>query len=143
MAPKRQKALPFSRTVISRAIRSSATSANALPAQNATLALSDGSVSPAPFTPTLTPRSPAPRSPTPPLPTRTRQPRHSWVFCYMPDIDIQTKYYNAITGLEEWRCRYYSTTYIISGSTSGPQRHLEGHHELSRNLARTIQARNI
>jgi BED zinc finger len=61
----------------------------------------------------------------------------------MLDVDMQIKYYNLVTRVEEWRCRYCSTTYATSGSTSGPQGHLEGKHELRRNSARDIQAKNI
>jgi hypothetical protein len=61
----------------------------------------------------------------------------------MPDEDIQTKYYNKITWLEEWRCRYYATVYLTSGSISGPQAHLEKIHEILRNLAQDIQAKNV
>jgi len=61
----------------------------------------------------------------------------------MPDEDMQTKYSNEITRLEEWRCRYCATVYLTSGSTSGPQAHLERIHEILRNSAREIQAKNV
>jgi hAT family C-terminal dimerisation region len=135
---RRQKPLPFSRTVVARATRSNTTSAAEPAAQNATPAPSEGSASPVPSTPT-----PAPREPAPPLPSRQKTLRHSWVFNHMPDADMQTKYYNPITGVEEWRCRYCSATYATSGSTSGPQGHLEGKHDIPRNSVRSIQAKNI
>ena len=48
--------------------------------------------------------TPAPRSPAPPLPTRQKQLQTSWIFNHMPDKDMQTKYINKVTQLEEWRC---------------------------------------
>jgi hypothetical protein len=75
MPPKqarRQKPLPFSRTIITRATRSNTTSAAEPAAQNATLAPSKGSASPALSIPT-----PAPQEPAPPLPSRQKQLRHS------------------------------------------------------------------
>jgi hypothetical protein len=69
---KRQKPLLFSRTIITRATRSNATSAAEPAAQNATPALSEGSASPAPSIPT-----PAPREPAPPLPSRQKALRYS------------------------------------------------------------------
>ncbi len=73
MPPKRQKPLPFQRTAIQRAARSSATSAPTPDAQNATPVPLEASASPAlSATPTPTPRSPAP-----PLAGRPKQLRHS------------------------------------------------------------------
>ncbi len=61
----------------------------------------------------------------------------------MLDEDIQTKYYNEITRLEEWRYQYYLTVYLTSRSTSSPSSHLEKIHDILRNSARDTQVKNI
>ncbi len=56
---------------------------------------------------------------------------------------MQTKYYNEMTRLEEWRCRYYSKTYLTLGSTSGPAAHLEEYHQIPKDSKRNIKALNV
>jgi hypothetical protein len=33
--------------------------------------------------------------------------RYAWLWNYMPSEDPETRYYNKITGVMEWRCAYY------------------------------------
>ena len=61
----------------------------------------------------------------------------------MPDEDMQTKYYNESSGLEEWRCGYCSKTYLTSRSTSGPVGHLKVDHEILKDSQRSTKAQNI
>jgi len=61
----------------------------------------------------------------------------------MPNEDIQTKYHNIISRLEEWRCRYCSKTYVTSRSTSGPVGHLKVDHEIPRDSQRNTKAKNV
>ena len=43
----------------------------------------------------------------------------------MPDKDIETRYYNSITLVEEWRCYYYTTgVFKLTSRTKGPNDHL-------------------
>ncbi len=144
MPQKRQRPLPFQRTIIPRATRSNTPSANqssAPSSQNGTPAPSEASTSAPPLvasTPTPTPRSPAP-----PLPERKKNLRNSWVFNHMPDIDIQTKYHNENTNVEEWRCQYCTKVYALSGRTGAPGRHLEEYHNIPWKSPRDIAVKNI
>jgi len=61
----------------------------------------------------------------------------------MPDHDIQTKYYNIYSNLEEWRCAYCHKTYLTSGSTSAPKAHLIDFHMIPDGSARGVKAMNI
>ena len=135
MPAKRQRPLLFPKTSNLGSTRVSGTSDTTSNPQNDAPALSQA--------PLAAPTPYPPRAPAPPLPQRPKQLRHSWIFRHMPDEDMQTKYYNEITGLEEWRCRYCSTTYLTSGSTSGPSGHLQMAHELLRDAPRDAQATNI
>ena len=139
MAPKRQRPLPFQRTIIQRATRSNTSSAdqsNTPGSQNGTPALSEASRSATPL---------AVSTPTPalPLPERKKILRMSWIFNHMPDSNMQTKYYNEITNVEEWRCRYCSKVYALSGGTGAPGRHLEDYHEISKESPRDTAVKNI
>ena len=144
MPQKRQRPLPFQRTIIPRATRSNTPSANqssAPSSQNGTPAPSEASTSAPPLAAsTLTP---TPRSPAPPLPERKKNLRNSWVFNHMPDIDIQTKYHNENTNVEEWRCRYCTKVYALSGGTGAPGRHLEEYYNIPRESPRDIAVKNI
>lgn len=76
------------------------------------------------------------------------KPRFSWVFKHMPDENIETRYYNEITGKEEWRCRYCPKTYACSGGTGAPSDHLtdpisKKGHGLQRDSAREVKAKNL
>lgn len=48
----------------------------------------------------------------------------------MPDVDIETKYFNS-TDKPEWRCRYCSKRYAINGGTRLIKLHLTGNHGIS------------
>ena len=99
MPLKRQRPLPFQRTVIQRSTRSiTATQDNtlALIPENSAPTLSKAS------TAILATSSPTP-SPTP-LPKRKKPLQNSWVFRHMPDENIQTIYYNESLRLKEWQC---------------------------------------
>ena len=138
MPPQRQRRLQFQRTVVRRTATNLADDSDTPSSQNGT---------PAPSTAVSTPSAastptPAPRPPPPP-PQPKEKLRHSWVFRHMPDEDMQTKYYNEVTKLEEWRCRYYTKTYLTSGSTSGPGNHLEDFHEIPRDSPRDTVVKNI
>jgi hypothetical protein len=61
----------------------------------------------------------------------------------MPDVDIQTKYYNPYSGLEEWRYAYCKKTYLTSRSTSGPKRHLIKYHHIPNESTRGVKVQNI
>ena len=61
----------------------------------------------------------------------------------MPNKDIQTKYYNKTTRLEEWWCCYYLKTYLTLGSTSGLAGHLKEYHKVLRDLKQDIKAKNV
>jgi hypothetical protein len=75
MPAKRQRPLPFQRTVIKRATRSSITTSDNPPSRHSTPAPSDSfTATSIALTPTFTPRA---RSPAPPLPERTKQLRNS------------------------------------------------------------------
>lgn len=69
--------------------------------------------------------------------------RTSWVFRHMPDDEMQMKYYNRHTGLEEWRCAYCEKSYLTSGSTSGPARHLIDFHSIPDGSSRGVKVMNI
>jgi hypothetical protein len=69
--------------------------------------------------------------------------RTSWVFFHMPDDDKQTQYFNDVTGVMEWRCRYCNQVYAISGSVSGPASHLTKKHELPNGSTRSAKAANV
>src|SRR6266536_5282006 len=61
----------------------------------------------------------------------------------MPDHDIQTKYYNIYSNLEEWRCAYCHKTYLTSRSTSAPKAHLIDFYMIPDGSARGVKAMNI
>ena len=93
-AAKKQKILPFSRTVITRLAR-----------ETVVLDGEESSAGPSGSNPTLSPApsSLAPSSdqgtPEPPMRQRTKESnRQSWVFRHMPDEDISTLYFNEYTG---------------------------------------------
>ncbi|KFA45512.1 hypothetical protein S40293_10332 [Stachybotrys chartarum IBT 40293] len=75
------------------------------------------------------------------------KPRTSWVFCHMPEDDVETRYYNRQTGKEEWRCKHCDRTYACSGGTAAPAKHLmdppPGGHGLSRGAPRTAKVATI
>lgn len=48
----------------------------------------------------------------------------------MPDVDIETKYFNS-TKKPEWRCRYCSKRYAINGGTRLIKVHLTASHGIS------------
>jgi hypothetical protein len=65
----------------------------------------------------------------------------------MPDENIETRYYNEITGKDEWRCRYCPKTYACSGGTGAPSDHLtdpvsKKGHGLQRDSPREAKAKN-
>jgi hypothetical protein len=59
----------------------------------------------------------------------TIKPRSSWIFRHMTNEDMQTKYYDN-DGKEIWKCKYCPSTYLLSGRTSGPAKHVVGKHSL-------------
>jgi hypothetical protein len=61
----------------------------------------------------------------------------------MPDEDRQTIYISEKTGFEEWRCRYYTTSYRSSGGTGVVAKHLIDTHELLKESPRDTIAKNI
>jgi cellulase/cellobiase CelA1 len=71
---------------------------------------------------------PSPSNPISPTSTSTsssnRKPGTSWIFQHMPDKDPETVYRNCITNKEEWRCKYCTKTYTLSGGTSALTAHL-------------------
>jgi hAT family C-terminal dimerisation region/BED zinc finger len=136
MPSKRQKPLPFQRTVVQRSARSTATASDPPVALHTPTPSNISSAPSAVSTPAL-------RSPAPPLPVRPIALRHSWVFRHMPDEDMQTKYYNEATKSEEWRCRYCVKVYACSGGTTAPARHLEDFHEIPKDSARDVTVKNI
>jgi len=137
---KKQKVLPFARTVITRSARETVV----LDGEESFTGPSGSNPTPSPA-----PSSPAPSSDQgtpepPPVRQRTKESnRQSWVFRHMPDEDISTLYFNEYTGRPEWRCRYCGKVYALSGSTSGPGGHLESVHKLLRESPRTAKAHNI
>jgi hypothetical protein len=65
----------------------------------------------------------------------------------MPDQEIETRYYNQRTGKEEWRCKHCDKTYLCSGGTAAPAKHLmdpppDG-HGLAKGAPRTAKVTNI
>jgi hypothetical protein len=65
----------------------------------------------------------------------------------MPDQDVETRYYNQRTGKEEWRCKHCDKTYLCSGGTAAPAKHLmdpppDG-HGLAKGALRTAKVTNI
>ena len=65
----------------------------------------------------------------------------------MPDQEIETRYYNQRTGKEEWRCKHCDKTYLCSGGTAAPAKHLmdpppDG-HGLPKGAPRTAKVTNI
>ena len=61
------------------------------------------------------------------------------MFNYILDKDIQKKYYNKVTGVEEWRCRYYSKVYTVSRSISSLTGHLIVQHKIPRDSKREVR----
>jgi hypothetical protein len=61
----------------------------------------------------------------------------------MPDENMQTIYYNESSGLEEWRCRYCSKTYLCSGGTGIASKHLEEFHDIPKESSRDTTVKNI
>ena len=145
---KKQKTLPFSRTIITRQARETivldGNESSAGPSSsNPALALSPAPSSLASsLAPSLAPSSDQ-GTPDPPVRQRTETNRQSWIFRHMPDEDVQTLYFNEYTGKPEWRCRYCGKAYALSGSTSGPGGHLQDVHKLPKDSPRTAKAHNI
>ncbi len=132
MPPQRQERLRFKRTVVERSIYTASTRENygqSPTPQPATL-VESASV------------SPASSAPSTPLLLKDKI-RTSWVFNHIPDEDMQKKYYNEVTRVEEWRCWYCSKAYAVSGSTSGPAGHLMVQHKILRDSKREVKAQNI
>jgi hypothetical protein len=73
--------------------------------------------------------------------------RTSWIFHHMPDEDVETRYYNAQTGREEWRCKHCGKPYSCSGGTAAPAKHLmdapPSGHGLPQCAPRTAKATSI
>src|ERR1700752_3326730 len=94
--------------------------------------------------------TPSPSTPISPTSTSTssskRKPRTSWIFQHMPDKDPETVYRNGITNKEEWRCKYCTKTYALSGGTSAPTAHLVAvvpkGHSIQLNSPRVEKAKN-
>ena len=123
MPPQRQERLRFKRTVVERSIYTASIRENygqSPTPQPATLVESAST-------------SPASSALSIPL----------WVFNHILDEDIQKKYYNEVTRVEEWRCWYCSKAYAVSGSTSGPAGHLMVQHKILRDSKREVKAQNI
>jgi hypothetical protein len=129
-----QQRLQFSRKVVRRSIQTTS-----LTSHNDSAASISGS--PTPVAMEATPLSPSLVS-TPPLQPLPMKQRTSWVFRHMPDPDTQTKYHNK-DNREEWRCRYCTRTYLTSGSTSGPKKHLIQVHGLTEEDDRDSRAQQI
>jgi hypothetical protein len=127
-----QQRLQFLRTVVTRSIRTASTQDNA---SNSSTPLAESS--------NPSPASSAPLTPTPTLIQPKEKIRTSWIFRHIPDEDMQTKYLNPDSGYEEWRCYYCEKTYLTSGSTSGPARHLTQYHKIPDGSARGIRAMNV
>ena len=75
------------------------------------------------------------------------KPRTSWVFKHMPDQRVETRYFNARTGREEWRCKHCNKAYTLTGGTAAPARHLTdpppNGHGLPREAPRAIKVASI
>lgn len=136
--PKRQRTLTLKGTIATRPAQ-----------QSAPLADGDGPLgdpNPGASGAASVSRTPRPESLSPqpqPPPGPREKTRKSWVYHHMPDEDPQTYYVNEMSGKGEWRCRYCTKTYLLSGSTSGPGGHLEEVHALPRDSPRTTKAANI
>ncbi len=112
-------------------------------------------LSPLPSLPSFTslpPSSPPPSSPPPSsLPTSSRSSvsriakkntkakgRTSWIFKHMPDEDQETRYWPfRVPNTEEyveWRCKYCTKVYQISGGTAIAQKHLIRDHDINNGM---------
>lgn len=54
----------------------------------------------------------------------------------MPNEDPETRYYNEVTGVCEWRCAYCEKRWATSGGTAKVNEHLIGDHGLFINAPR-------
>jgi hypothetical protein len=48
----------------------------------------------------------------------------------MPNEDLETRYFNNITSVSEWRCVYYDRRYTQTGGTKKVNEHLINDHGL-------------
>jgi hypothetical protein len=61
----------------------------------------------------------------------------------MLNENIQTVYYNENLGLEEWRYRYCSKTYLCSGGTRIARKHLKEYYKIPKESPRDVIVKNV
>ena len=72
-----------------------------------------------------------------PEPPKSIEPkRYAWSWNYMPSEDPETRYYNEITGVMEWRCAYCEKRWAASGGIVKVNEHLIQDHGLFINAPR-------
>jgi hypothetical protein len=89
----------------------------------------------------------ASRSATPSLPLpkskNKKSVRTAWVYKYMRGTaDMQEVLYNA-EGKEEWRCRYCTQNYLLSGGNTAIKKHLNSQHDIFEDSAADAKAKNV
>jgi hypothetical protein len=79
--------------------------------------------------------------------TSCAKPRMSWFFSHMQDQEIETIYYNQQTRTEKCCCKNCDKTYLCSGGTAAPAKHLmypaPDSHSLAKGAPQIAKVTNI